>query len=163
MHETQRAIPKKDELILQSKGAGMSGNFQEAKRLRDLAYVIGETDLESRLAKTDIDFDNNKKVLMKKQSTEIKNLAQKLNSELLSIKENTTLMIEKENELKNVRISSIYSQEFSKDPKGIRAFKEIMDRNNCQIPSGLIIPGQFIEKNIEVSQSSSKIARRKSK
>jgi hypothetical protein len=82
LRETQRAVPEQEALLLQARNAGLAREFEKARALRDAAQLIGEADLQARLARMDDEFEKNRQTVLKKQREEVLALSSRLDEEL---------------------------------------------------------------------------------
>jgi hypothetical protein len=87
LRETERTIPEQEKLLLQAKHAGAALEFDKARSFRDAAQLVGETDLQARLARLDEEFEKGRQGLLKRQREDVIFLSKRLDEELHSASE----------------------------------------------------------------------------
>jgi hypothetical protein len=150
LRETERNIPEQEQLLHRARRAGMAKQFDEARKLRDAATMIGETDLRGRLAVLDEGFDQKRRQLLKGQRTEIEVLSVRLDSEMRTIDELTRQNIAKEGELRTTKLIATMDQygrrmatlgapgEMDERVAALeRKFTQLLISLNCPIPRGI--------------------------
>jgi hypothetical protein len=150
LRETERTIPEQEQLLQRARYAGMAKQFDEARKLRDAAALIGETDLCGRLAVLDEGFEQKRRQLLKAQRTEIEVLSARLESEIKTIEEFTRQNIAKEGELRTTKLIAIMDQygrrmatlgapaEMDERVAALeRQFTELLISLNCPVPRGI--------------------------
>jgi hypothetical protein len=148
--ETQRGIPEQQQLLQRARHAGMVRQFDEARRLRDAADLVAETDLEGRLAALDESFKKKRRKLLKVQRAEIEVLSGRLDSEMRTIEEFTAQAIVKEGELRATKLIAVMDQygrrmgslgapgEMEDRVAALeRGFAELLISKNCPVPKGI--------------------------
>lgn len=150
LRETERTIPEQEELLKKSKNAALIKDFELARNYREAANLLAETDLETRLAKTDNDFENLRKSLLAKQKDEVEYLSKRLDEELLTLERKTQIKLQNEESSRNIKIFGCFEKYStagcgSTDPNEmynrIRKFDQVctqilMDMN-CPKPKGI--------------------------
>jgi hypothetical protein len=104
LRETQRVIPEQEALMLQAKNAGLGHEFEKARSFRDAAQLVGETDLQARLARMDEEFEKNRQIVLKKQREEVQALSLRLEEELRSVTELTEQKIARKLDARSARL-----------------------------------------------------------
>jgi hypothetical protein len=150
LRETERTIPEQEQLLHRARRAGTAKQFDEARRLRDAAAMIGETDLRGRLMVLDEGFDQKRRQLLKAQRTEIEVLSARLDSEMRTIEEFTRHNIAKEGELRTTKLIALMDQYGRRmatlgapgdmDERVValeRQFTELLISLNCPVPRGI--------------------------
>ena len=150
LRETERTIPEQEELLKKSKNAALLKDFELARNYREAASLLAETDLETRLAKTDNEFENLRKALLTKQKEEVEFLSKRLDDELFTLQRKTQMKLQNEETNRNIKIFGCFDK-FSTagcasvDPNEtnakIRRFDqkctEILNEFNCPKPKGI--------------------------
>ena len=126
LRETERTIPEHEELLKRSKNAALVKDFELARKYRDSAALVAETDLEARLQKTDSDFENLRRTTISKQREEIEYLSRKLDDELKALSLQAQNRLKKEDNIRNIKIIG----HFDNYATLIRGMVEIPDIEN---------------------------------
>lgn len=150
LRETERTIPEQEELLKKSKNAALIKDFELARNYREAANLLAETDLETRLAKTDNDFENLRKALLTKQRDEVEFLSKKLDDELSTLERKAQIKLQNEETNRNIKIFGCFDKYTtagcgSIDPNEanakIRKFDQIctqiLNEMNCPKPKGI--------------------------
>ena len=93
IREAEREVPDQFDLLEKAKFSANEGKYQEAKKMREEARIIGENELHSRKEKVDEEFASSKLNLATRQQLSLDDIAQKYNEEinLLNLDFNTKL------------------------------------------------------------------------
>jgi hypothetical protein len=150
LRETERTIPEQEKLLLEARHAGAAHLYDRARELRDLADLIGQTDLEARLVRLEDDCEATRQALLKKQRSEIEALSRRLDAELKNIDDRTRVAITKEWDLRDIKLVGHFDKairDFANIAQGTdslaqgtafeREFATHLTELNCPIPRGI--------------------------
>jgi hypothetical protein len=82
LRETEREVPEQIELLERAKAAAIVGQFSEARRLREEARQVAESELEARKQRVDREFSESRSILATRQQNAIEAITKKWEDEV---------------------------------------------------------------------------------
>ena len=145
--ETQRTIPEKEELLVKSRYAARNEDFEAAREYRNKAELIAQIDLEQRLQKTDIDYDQARRIQLAKQREGFETLSKQLEGNLKNLQGLLDLKEKKIFEDRDTRLRGLLqkSRFTTGDANSIniinlkleRFMAEVLTKNGVPLPKGI--------------------------